>query len=86
MEVRELVEEIVKALVDMPDEVQCTEIQGTNSCVLARRVAILLQQVLLENLGLVILIWCINNGKVELIMWKVLLANATPENIMAATS
>jgi predicted RNA-binding protein YlqC (UPF0109 family) len=39
MEVRELVEEIVKALVDLPDEVHCTEIQGTNSCVIELRVA-----------------------------------------------
>jgi len=39
MEVRELVEEIVKALVDLPDEVRCTEIQGTNSCVIELRVA-----------------------------------------------
>ena len=33
MEVRELIEEIVKALVDNPDQVQCVEIQGTQSCV-----------------------------------------------------
>ena len=35
MEVRELIEEIVKALVDNPDQVQCVEIQGTQSCVLS---------------------------------------------------
>ena len=39
MEVRELIEEIVKALVDHPDQVQCTEIQGTQSCVLELSVA-----------------------------------------------
>jgi predicted RNA-binding protein YlqC (UPF0109 family) len=39
MEVRELVEEIVKALVDQPEEVNCTEVRGTHSCVLELRVA-----------------------------------------------
>ena len=39
MEVRELIEEIVKALVDEPEEVSCTELQGTHSCVLELRVA-----------------------------------------------
>lgn len=39
MEVRELVEEIVKALVDYPEEVACTEIEGTYSCVLELTVA-----------------------------------------------
>lgn len=39
MEVRELVEEIVKALVDSPDEVKCTEVEGTHSCVLELHVA-----------------------------------------------
>ena len=39
MEVRELVEEIVKAIVDNPDEVQCTEVDGTHSCVLELHVA-----------------------------------------------
>lgn len=39
MEVRELVEEIVKALVDRPEEVQCTEVDGTHSCVLELKVA-----------------------------------------------
>ena len=39
MEVRELIEEIVKALVDNPDQVQCVEIQGTQSCVLELHVA-----------------------------------------------
>ena len=39
MEVRELIEEIVKALVDHPEQVQCTEIQGTQSCVLELSVA-----------------------------------------------
>ncbi len=40
MEVRELVEEIVKALVDQPDEVVCTEIEGTQSCVIELKVAL----------------------------------------------
>ncbi len=39
MEVRELIEEIVKALVDNPDEVRCTEVEGTHSCVLELHVA-----------------------------------------------
>ena len=39
MEVRELVEEIVKALVDQPDAVVCTEVQGTHSCVIELQVA-----------------------------------------------
>lgn len=39
MEVRELVEEIVKALVDIPEEVRCTEVEGTHSCVLELHVA-----------------------------------------------
>jgi len=39
MEVRELVEEIVKALVDHPDQVEVTEVQGTHSCVLELHVA-----------------------------------------------
>ena len=39
MTVRELVEEIVKALVDSPDEVKCDEVQGTHSCVLELHVA-----------------------------------------------
>jgi hypothetical protein len=34
MEVRELVEEIVRALVDKPEEVVCTEVDGAHSCVL----------------------------------------------------
>ena len=37
--VRELVEEIVKALVDHPEEVLCTEVQGKHSCVLELEVA-----------------------------------------------
>ena len=32
--VRELVELIVKALVDHPESVSCTEVQGTHSCVI----------------------------------------------------
>jgi predicted RNA-binding protein YlqC (UPF0109 family) len=39
MDVRELVEEIVKALVDRPDEVVCSEVEGTHSCVLELKVA-----------------------------------------------
>jgi predicted RNA-binding protein YlqC (UPF0109 family) len=39
MEVRELVEEIVKALVDLPDEVVCSEVEGTHSCVIELVVA-----------------------------------------------
>jgi predicted RNA-binding protein YlqC (UPF0109 family) len=34
MEVRDLIEEIAKALVDNPDEVEVVEIVGTQSCVL----------------------------------------------------
>lgn len=37
--VRELVEEIVKALVDNPEAVVCREVQGTHSCVLELEVA-----------------------------------------------
>ena len=39
MEIRELVEAIVKALVDHPDAVVCREVQGTHSCVLELEVA-----------------------------------------------
>jgi hypothetical protein len=39
MEVRVLVEEIVKAIVDKPDEVVCTEVEGAHSCVLELVVA-----------------------------------------------
>ena len=39
MEVRELVEAIVKALVDRPDEVVITEVEGTHSCVIELQVA-----------------------------------------------
>ena len=39
MDVRELIEEIVKALVDNPEQVHCSEIQGTQSCVLELTVA-----------------------------------------------
>ncbi len=39
MEVRELVEEIVKALVDHPDQVVINEVQGTHSCVIELHVA-----------------------------------------------
>jgi predicted RNA-binding protein YlqC (UPF0109 family) len=39
MEVRELVEEIVRALVDKPEEVVCTEVDGAHSCVLELQVA-----------------------------------------------
>lgn len=39
MDVRELVEEIVKALVDHPEEVQVTQVDGTHSCVLELKVA-----------------------------------------------
>jgi hypothetical protein len=38
-DVRALVEMIVKAMVDFPDEVVCHEIEGTNSCVLELEVA-----------------------------------------------
>lgn len=37
--VRELVEQIVKALVDFPDQVHCYEVEGTHSCVLELEVA-----------------------------------------------
>ena len=37
--VRDLVVEIVKALVDFPDNVVCREVQGTHSCVLELEVA-----------------------------------------------
>ena len=37
--VKELVETIVKALVDHPDQVQCYEVEGTHSCVLELEVA-----------------------------------------------
>lgn len=39
MEVRELVEELVKALVDNPEDVRCTEVEGVHSCVLELHVA-----------------------------------------------
>ncbi len=39
LEVRELLEEIVRALVDRPDQVVCTEVNGTHSCVLELTVA-----------------------------------------------
>ena len=39
MEVRELVEELVKAMVDQPDEVVVTEVEGKHSCVLELSVA-----------------------------------------------
>lgn len=39
MEVRELVEEIVKQLVDQPDQVVVNEVQGTHSCVIELHVA-----------------------------------------------
>lgn len=39
MEVRELVEELVKAMVDEPDEVVVSEVEGTHSCVLELTVA-----------------------------------------------
>ena len=39
MDVRELVEEIVKALVDNPDDVRCTEVEGVHSAVLELHVA-----------------------------------------------
>ncbi|MFT5680665.1 MAG: putative RNA-binding protein YlqC (UPF0109 family) [Myxococcota bacterium] len=39
MEVRELVETIVKALVDRPDEVVVTEVEGTYSSVIELKVA-----------------------------------------------
>lgn len=39
MEVRELVEVIVKALVDRPEEVVLTEIEGSNACIIELKVA-----------------------------------------------
>jgi uncharacterized protein len=39
MEIRELVEAIVRALVDHPEQVVCREVQGTHSCVLELEVA-----------------------------------------------
>ena len=39
MEVRDLVEEIVKALVDHPDQVAVNEVQGAHSCVIELHVA-----------------------------------------------
>lgn len=39
MEVRELIEEIVKALVDHPDQVHVNEVQGAHSSVLELHVA-----------------------------------------------
>ena len=39
MEVRELVLEIVKALVDHPEQVECTEEEGAHSCVVELKVA-----------------------------------------------
>ncbi len=39
MEVRELVEEIVKALVDHPDAVRCDQVDGNHSSVLELHVA-----------------------------------------------
>ena len=39
MEVRELVEIIVKALVDTPEAVQITEIEGSHACIIELKVA-----------------------------------------------
>ena len=39
LSVRELVEEIVRAIVDYPEQVLCREVQGTHSCVLELEVA-----------------------------------------------
>jgi hypothetical protein len=39
MEVRELVEELVKAMVDQPEDVVVSEVEGTHSCVLELCVA-----------------------------------------------
>ena len=39
MEVRELVEAIVKALVDRPEEVEITEIEGSHACIIELKVA-----------------------------------------------
>ena len=40
MEVKDLVEAIVKSMVDQPEKVICREVQGTHSCVLELEVAI----------------------------------------------
>jgi predicted RNA-binding protein YlqC (UPF0109 family) len=37
--VRELVEHIVRSLVDFPEQVRCHEVEGTHSCVLELQVA-----------------------------------------------
>ncbi len=39
MEVRELVEEIVRQLVDHPEQVEVNEVQGAHSCVIELHVA-----------------------------------------------
>ena len=39
MEVRELVEAIVKAIVDQPDAVEVTEIEGSHACIIELKVA-----------------------------------------------
>ncbi len=39
LDVRELVEEIVRAIVDYPEQVLCREVMGTHSCVLELEVA-----------------------------------------------
>lgn len=39
VDVRELVETIVRALVDYPDQVKCHEVEGSHSCVLELEVA-----------------------------------------------
>ena len=39
MEVKDLVEAIVKSMVDQPEKVICREVQGTHSCVLELEVA-----------------------------------------------
>jgi len=39
MEVRDLVEAIVKSLVDKPDEVEINEVEGAHSCVIELKVA-----------------------------------------------
>lgn len=39
LSVRELVEAIVRAMVDHPEKVVCREVQGTHSCVLELEVA-----------------------------------------------
>jgi len=38
-DVRELIENIVKAIVDYPEQVHCHEVDGTHSCVLELEVA-----------------------------------------------